>query len=173
MLSHLSAPSWHLKQWDLPPPWPQSCQPSRQPSSMQGPTVLCPPPALLPEPLPCAPACQRDLDLPLGVLLFPYPQPMLAPLRCNTNHPVPAGHREPQNPSDLFWEGVLPARPTTSGLGAGEQHGGHSGSGGLGTVALLLAKSTRPLARHGQVSPVMAAGDQDGGGAPPSHCRAS
>lgn len=37
--AHPSARSWHLEQWDLPPLWPQSCHPSMQPSSMQGPTV--------------------------------------------------------------------------------------------------------------------------------------
>lgn len=129
-------------------------------------------PALLPDRLLWALACQRDLDLPLGVLLLPHPQPLLAPLGCNTNHPVPAGHREPQN-SPLYFGRVLPACPTTSGLGAGKQYGGHSGSRGLGIAALLWAKSTRPFcisARHGQrvpaLSPVMAAGAGDGGGAP-------
>lgn len=102
----------------------------------RGPLFPCPLPTLLLDHLLCAPACQRDLDLPLGVLLLPHPQPLLALLGCNTNHLGPAGQREPQN-SPLYLGGVLPARPTTSGLGAGEQHGSHSGSGGLGTVALL------------------------------------
>lgn len=166
--AHPSAPSWHLES-SL---WPQSCHPSMQPSSMQGPTV----PTSLASPAARPPALctslPEDLDLPLGVLLLPHPQPLLAPLGCNTNPPVPAGHREPQN-SPLYFGGVSPACPATSGLGAGKQHGGHSGSEGLGIAALLWAKSTRPFcisARHGQrvpaLSPVMAAGAGDGGGAP-------
>lgn len=145
----------------------RAATPPRSHPACRDPLFLCPLPALLPGHPLFVPACQRDLNLLLGVLLLPHPQPVLAPLRCNTNHLVPAGHREPQNPSHFFWEGVLPACPTTSGLGAGEQHGGHSGSGGLRTAALFLAKSTCPLARHRQVSPVMAAGDKDGGGVPP------
>lgn len=76
--------------------------------------------------------------------------------------------------SPLFLGVVSPAPPTTSGLGAGEQHGGHSGSRGLGTVAPLLAKSICPFCisagcRHSvpAVSSVLAAGDGDGVGGSP------
>lgn len=56
-----------------------------------------------------------------GLLLFPQPQPMLAPLGCNTNCPVPAGHREPQNPPHYFWgESCLHAQlPQALGPGNG------------------------------------------------------
>lgn len=50
-----SAPSWHLEQWDLPLPWPQSCHPSTQPSSVQGAAVpVSPPSPAARAPAPCA-----------------------------------------------------------------------------------------------------------------------
>lgn len=84
------------------------------------PLFPCPLPAMLPDHPLFVPACQRVLDLPLGVLLLPHPQPMLASLRCNTSHPAPAGRREPQNPPHFFGgESCLHAQlPQALGLGS-------------------------------------------------------
>lgn len=83
--AHLSAPSWHLEQWDLPPPWHQSCHPSTQHAGTHCSCVPCQPCCWTTHSL-CQPA--RGTQTSPRVLLLPHPQPVLAPLRCNTNHPV-------------------------------------------------------------------------------------
>lgn len=138
------------------------------------PLFPCPPPALLPDHPLCAPARQRDLDLPPRDLLLPRPQSVLAPLGCNTNYPIPAGHREPQNPPYFFGGESRLHDQLPQAWGPGSSMGVTVAAGAWGTVALFSPKSTCPFcisARCGRrvpaVSLVMAAGDRDGGGAPP------
>lgn len=117
----------------------RAATPPRSCPACRNPPFLCTPPAPL-----FVPACQRDLDLPLRVLLLPHPQPVLAPFRCNTNHPVPAGYREPQNPPHFFWGSIACTpnylRPWGRGAAWGSQWQWGLGESGttLGQIHLSL-----------------------------------
>lgn len=110
------------------------------------------------------------------------PRPALAPLRMQYQPSRSCRTWGAPKPSLLFWGGVSPAWGTPNYLrppgwvGARGRRGGRGGGGGSGMVASLSAETTSPFCIsagrwQGEMSPTrslaLAAGDRDGGDAPP------